>query len=116
MNQPGVNPNVGPLWKIVSTKYPSVENWGIWGDEKHKARKSDHNTGDAIDIAIKDNNGPAITSLIESNAAAHNVKYMIHSGRIWKPSTGWQPYSGKDNHSGHVHVSFNRADSSLASK
>jgi hypothetical protein len=93
-----------------------VENWGIWGDDKHKMRKSDHNTGDAIDIAIKDNDGTAVADLVASNAETHNVKYLIHNGRIWKPTTGWQPYTGKDKHSGHVHVSFHRKDTSMASK
>jgi len=108
MNGPGVNPNVGKLWQTVSTKYPGVENWGIWGDEKHKARKSDHNTGDAIDIAIKGNDSAKVTGEIAANAAANKVKYMIHNGRIWQPDTGWKPYTGKDNHSDHVHVSFLR--------
>jgi len=108
MNGPGVNPNVSKLWGMVTAKYPSVENWGIWGDEKHKARKSDHNTGDAIDIAIKGNDGAKVTADIVANAKANNVKYMIHNGRIWKPTTGWQAYSGSDAHNEHVHVSFNR--------
>jgi hypothetical protein len=116
MTGEGVNPNVDPLYKTVSAKFPSVESWGIWGDAKHQARKSDHNTGDAIDIAIKDNDGTAVAAEIEANATAHNVKYMIHNGRIWKPSTGWQDYTGKDKHSGHVHVSFNRPDKSMASR
>jgi hypothetical protein len=111
-----VNPNVYDLWDKVSAKLPSVGNWGIWGDDKHQARKSDHNTGDAIDIAIMDNDGASVTDEIVANATAHNVKYMIHDGRIWKPSTGWKTYEGKDNHSGHVHVSFSRPDTSTASK
>lgn len=109
MNGPGVNPNVPKLWDIVSAKYPSIENWGIWGDEKHKNRKSDHNTGDAIDIAIAKNDGNQIAKTIEANATAYNVKYMIHNSRIWKPSTGWQPYTGSHDHSEHIHVSFNRS-------
>ncbi len=115
LNTPGVNPNVDPLYRTVSAKFPSVQNWGIWGDDKHKMRKSDHNTGDAIDIAIKDNDGTAVADLVASNAETHNVKYLIHNGRIWKPTTGWQPYTGKDKHSGHVHVSFHRKDTSMAS-
>jgi hypothetical protein len=63
-----------------------------------------------------DNDGASVTDEIVANATAHNVKYMIHDGRIWKPSTGWKTYEGKDNHSGHVHVSFSRPDTSTASK
>jgi hypothetical protein len=107
MNGAGVNPYVSKLWGVVSAKYPSVENWGIWGDEKHKARKSDHNTGDAIDIAIKGNDGAKVTGEIVANATANNVKYIIHAGKIWKPSTGWADYSGSNPHDEHVHVSFN---------
>jgi len=106
--QPGVNPNVYTLWDSVTAQYPNVENWGIWGDEAHKKRKSDHNTGDAIDIAIKNNNGNEVAGLIVEQAAASNVKYVIHNRRIWKPSTGWQPYKGSHAHDEHVHVSFNR--------
>jgi hypothetical protein len=106
--QPGVNPNVYTLWDSVTAQYPGVENWGIWGDEAHKKRKSDHNTGDAIDIAIKGNNGDEVSGLVVAQAAANNVKYVIHNRRIWKPSTGWQPYKGSHAHDEHVHVSFNR--------
>lgn len=113
--QPGVNPNVYTLWDSVTARYPSVENLGIWGDEAHKKRKSDHNTGDAIDIAIKDNDGESVAGLVVSQAAASNVKYVIHNSKIWKPDTGWQPYKGRHDHSSHVHVSFNRGTSRLAS-
>jgi len=108
MNGKGVNPNVSKLYSAVSAKFPRVENWGIWGDEKHQARKSDHNTGDAIDIAVKGTDGPNVVKEIEANAVAHNVKYMIHAGRIWKPTTGWQAYGGSHAHDEHVHVSFLR--------
>jgi hypothetical protein len=106
--QAGVNPNVYTLWDSVTAQYPSVENWGIWGDEAHKKRKSDHNTGDAIDIAIKDNNGESVAGLVVAQAGANNVKYVIHNRKIWKPDTGWRPYKGSHAHPDHVHVSFNR--------
>jgi len=106
--QAGVNPNVYTLWDSVTAQYPSVENWGIWGDEAHKKRKSDHNTGDAIDIAIKDNNGESVAGLVVAQAGANNVKYVIHNRKIWKPDTGWRPYKGSHAHDEHVHVSFNR--------
>lgn len=108
---PNVNPNVYTLWDRVTAKYPSVANWGIWGDEAHKKRKSDHNTGDAIDIGIPDTKtGGQIADELVAVADAENIKYLIHNKRIWRPDTGWQPYKGSHDHSGHIHVSFNRTN------
>ena len=109
--QSGVNPSVYTLWDSVTSQYPSVANWGIWGDKAHQMRKSDHNTGDAIDIATGDNNGQEVADYIVSQAQSNNVKYLIHNRRIWKPSTGWQPYKGSHAHDEHVHVSFVRGSS-----
>lgn len=109
--QSGVNPSVYSLWDSVTSQYPSVGNWGIWGDKAHQMRQSDHNTGDAIDIATADNNGQEVADYIVSQAQPNNVKYVIHNRRIWKPSTGWQPYRGSHAHDEHVHVSFVRGSS-----
>jgi hypothetical protein len=109
--QSGVNPNVYSLWDSVTSQYPSVANWGIWGDKAHQMRESDHNTGDAIDIATGNNNGQEVADYIVSQAQSNNVKYLIHNRRIWKPSTGWQPYKGSHAHDEHVHVSFVRGSS-----
>jgi hypothetical protein len=109
--QSGVNPSVYSLWDSVTSQYPSVGNWGIWGDKAHQMRQSDHNTGDAIDIATVDNNGQEVADYIISQARSNNVKYVIHNRRIWKPSTGWKPYKGSHAHDEHVHVSFVRGQS-----
>lgn len=106
--QAGVNPNVYSLWDSVTAQFPAVDNWGIWGDKAHQMRQSDHNTGDAIDIATTQYNGQEVADYIVSQAQGNNVKYVIHNRRIWKPSTGWRPYKGSHAHDEHVHVSFVR--------
>ncbi len=106
---PNVNPNVYKTWDTLIAKHPDIANWGIWGDEAHKKRKSDHNTGDAIDIGVPNTaRGSEIANDLVAMAVDANIKYLIHNKRIWKPDTGWQPYKGSHDHSGHIHVSYNK--------
>lgn len=106
---PNVNPNVYKTWDTLIAKHPDIANWGIWGDEAHKKRKSDHNTGDAIDIGVPNTaRGSEIANDLVAMAGDANIKYLIHNKRIWKPDTGWQPYKGSHDHSGHIHVSYNK--------
>lgn len=39
--------------------------------------------------------------------SGRRLKYVIYNGKIWSAKNGWQPfrYSGKNPHTGHVHVS-----------
>lgn len=107
---PNVNPSVYKTWDTLIAKHPDIANWGIWGDEAHKKRKSDHNTGDAIDIGVPNTTrGAEIANDLVAMAGDANIKYLIHNKRIWKPDTGWQPYKGSHDHSGHIHVSYNKA-------
>jgi len=108
----GVNPMAKQTWDDYSTEFEGVKNYGIWGDEKHKKTKSDHNTGDALDIGIIDaNQGSKIAQKLISEADKRNVKYIIWNKQIWNPSISneWRPYTGKNPHTSHVHVSFNRS-------
>lgn len=112
--QKGANPMIYTLWNTLKPKYPNIKSWGIWGDKAHQQRKSDHNTGDAIDIAIA-NTGEGNSIVREVIDGNNNgpykgyVKYIIFNRQIWNPSQGTRPYSGSNPHSTHVHVSFNRA-------
>ena len=107
-----VNPNVLKTEKDIFSEFKGITNLGIWGDEKHKQRISDHNTGDAQDFGISNSveNGNKIAQKLMTEAKQRNVKYIIFNGKIWNPSISneWRPYSGKNPHSTHVHVSYNR--------
>lgn len=87
-----------------------VTNLGIWGDEAHKKTKSDHNSGDAADLGISSiEQGKPVADALIKEAEARGVKYIIFNRKIWsvdRKNEGWRPYSGKDPHTNHVHVSF----------
>lgn len=111
MKSSGANPVAEQTWEEVSSQFPGVKNWGIWGDANHKKSVSDHNTGDALDIGIKDSNqGEQIAQKLIKEAQDKNIKYIIWNKQIWNPSVSnsWRPYDGKSPHTDHVHVSFNR--------
>ena len=112
--QRGGNPMIYTMWNTLKPKYPNIKSWGIWGDRAHQQRKSDHNTGDAIDIAISNVNegNNIVREVISGNSNGPYkgyVKYIIFNRQIWNPSQGTRSYSGSNPHSAHVHVSFNRA-------
>lgn len=105
----GINPRALAVWNQIKEAYPYVTNQGIWGDAAHQARKSDHNTGDAIDLGIPDiQRGTSIADELVKNAAQNGAKYVIFNNQIWNPQQGWHPYGGSNPHTGHVHVSFFR--------
>jgi hypothetical protein len=107
----GANPMAEMTWKDYSKEFEGVSNLGIWGDKAHQATKSDHNTGDALDLGIKSlNQGSAISQKLMDEADSRNIKYIIFNNKIWNPSISneWRPYNGKDPHTGHVHISFKR--------
>lgn len=107
----GANPIAEQTWKEVSSQFQGVQNWGIWGDKAHQKKKSDHNTGDALDIGILGvDQGTQIAQKLIKEAQDKNVKYIIWNKQIWNPSISdsWRPYNGDNPHTDHVHVSFNR--------
>ena len=112
----GTNPEALETWDDISTEFRGVENLGIWGDKKHRARKSDHNSGDALDIGITSpEQGTQIAQKLIKEAQDRNISYIIWNKQIWNPSVSndWRPYSGENDHTSHVHVSFNRNPESL---
>jgi hypothetical protein len=111
----GANPMAEQTWQDYAKEFKGVTNVGIWGDKRHKARKSDHNTGDALDLGITNlDQGTAVSQKLIQDAATRNIKYIIFNKQIWNPSKGneWRPYTGDDPHIGHVHISFNRNEQS----
>lgn len=83
---------------------------GTWGDAAHKKRKSDHNHGDAVDITHDPASGADGNKIAEMATRDPRTKYVIWNRRIWtaeKPY--WRPYTGKNPHDKHVHISVKRA-------
>jgi hypothetical protein len=106
------NPVAEQTWQEVSSQFEGVKNLGIWGDKRHQSRKSDHNTGDALDIGITDlNQGTEVAQKLIKEAQDKNISYIIWNKQIWNPSVSnsWRPYDGENPHTNHVHVSFNRS-------
>lgn len=92
---------------------------GSIGDESHSARTSDHNPNDdgvvcAIDITHDPRSGCDAGVLAEKLRASRDprIKYLISNKRICnsaatggKPAWAWRPYTGKNPHDHHVHIS-----------
>lgn len=106
----GVNPYVLQTQNDLMSQF-NLGSKGIWGDASHQQRISDHNTGDAEDFSF-DNPATATASInkLMNEAKERNVKYIIYNGQIWNPSISpeWRPYNGKNPHTEHFHVSYNR--------
>lgn len=99
------NPYARPLFQEIKNLYPKVSFLGIWGDANHQKRKSDHNTGDALDIGFgKDTSaGSAILQRVLQNP---NVKYAILGRDVYYPDGRVSKGGTRYNHDTHVHVSF----------
>jgi len=112
----GANPLAEQTWADVSSQFQGVKHLGIWGDKRHQKTKSDHNSGDALDIGINSpDQGQQIAQKLIKEAGDRNVKYIIWNKQIWNPSVSneWRPYTGDNPHTSHVHVSFNRSKQDL---
>lgn len=90
-------------------------NDGIFSSSGHKAKwgKSDHDTGDAVDLHVSSiAQGNKIAEYLRTNYVKYGIKYLIFNKRIWNPSISmeWRPYTrkGGDPHTAHVHVSFSK--------
>lgn len=106
----GLNPNLVTANKDIFNNY-DVTNLGAWGEASHQSRQSDHNTGDAQDYGIPDEEtANNLISDLQTNAEKDKVKYIIYNKKIWNPSISneWRPYTGSNPHTDHVHVSYNR--------
>ena len=112
----GEAPAVQQLRTDANTAYPKRDkSWdGTWGDTAHKARKSDHNTGDAMDITSDPASGADGNVVAAYAIRDPRVKYVIWNRRIYdtrNPGKGWQPYSKWKTmpHDHHVHISVTQA-------
>ena len=110
----------GSLVKLreqINARWPnrSKASDGTIGDTAHAATVSDHNPNaagvvTAFDITHDPVNGVDIDRLSDMLAASRDprIKYLIANGLILVPADfgwTWQPYSGADPHTNHLHVS-----------
>jgi hypothetical protein len=113
----GLNPHVTAFIAKVNKAYPARgrASDGTWGDKAHQARKSDHNTGDAVDITHDPGSGADGDTIAAMALKDPNVKYVIWNRQIYNTSKpGWRPYTGSNPHTKHVHVSFKRTTKRVA--
>lgn len=102
------------LLKQLNTAAPrrSKVSDGALGDVAHALRTSDHNPNGAGIVTARDyTHDPAggldCQRLAEQLVASgdRRIKYVIWNRRIWTPASGWQPYSGSNAHTKHLHLS-----------
>lgn len=108
----GLNPYVSQWIAETNRSFPgrSKASDGTWGDASHQARKSDHNTGDAVDITNDPGSGAGGDVIANRAIRDPRVKYVIWNHQIYNRSRpGWRPYHGSNPHTHHVHISFLRA-------
>lgn len=103
----------------LNAAYPnrSKASDGTIGDTAHASRPSDHNPNSkgvvtAIDITHDPKNGLDCNVLAEAlrNSRDPRIKYVIWNKRAFDPynlkgNWDWQPYSGSNPHTKHLHIS-----------
>lgn len=111
----------------LKAAHPTMSNIGFIGDAEHASRESDHNPWiddpassvnvvSAGDVYHQPAKGMDAGKLAEALKQAKDprVKYVIWNRRIWslaRNGEGWRPYTGKDPHTGHVHISVSSTKS-----
>lgn len=100
------NPFARTLYNEVKKAFPEVSFLGIWGNEEHKKRKSDHNTGDAVDIGFKSKQTADL--ILQTALKGKNVKYVILGRDVYYPDGRVDRNGASSDHKNHVHVSFFR--------
>lgn len=67
---------------------------------------SDHNSGLAADLTHDPKNGVDCGEIFLRLQSDARVDYLIFNGRIWSDDKGNRPYSGKNKHEKHLHISI----------
>jgi len=118
---PVAKPGVLAFQSLLMTTYRDTGSLGIVRD-CGIGGTSEHKEGRAFDWAVSVNNPQHVAEVaalttwltaygpdFASTARRFGIMYMIWNHRIWKayqPTLGWQPYSGANPHTDHVHFSF----------
>ena len=100
------------LWIFVAHRWPGLTALGAWGDRSHKARKSCHNSGRAIDLMTTNvAMHKVIVAYFLIHHKEHEVTLIISRGEYASAKTGWKmkPYPRRFvmPHNDHVHLSVN---------
>lgn len=118
----GAKPGVVAFRDFVLATYPCTSSGGIVRGCSVGGR-SEHKEGRAWDWMVSANNPAGLRLLAwllaadaQGNPAALarrlGIMYIVFNRRIWRAyraSQGWQPYSGSNPHTDHVHFSFSHA-------
>lgn len=105
-------PSLDRLFDEVDHLWPhrSRASDGWIGDAAHAARRSEHNPDSrgivhADDITVDGIDKAHVLKALIGHPA---VWYVIHDGRIWSRTYGWQAkrYTGPNPHTHHIHVSI----------
>lgn len=119
---PVAKPGVLAFQSLLMSTYRDTGTLGIVRD-CGIGGLSEHKEGRALDWAVSATNPSHVEQVREltdwltatsgqdvaANARRFGIMYMIWNRRIWKSyqvGAGWQPYSGANPHTGHVHFSF----------
>lgn len=97
------------VWREVARRWPRLTGLGAWGDRAHRARKSCHNRGLALDCMTFDAATHAeIVQWALANRSQYKITLIISRRRKWSAATGWKPrpYVGASPHNDHVHLSI----------
>ena len=87
---------------------------GIMGDAAHRARRSDHNDGNAFDLTQDPAHGVDCSALVPLVLVDPRITYVIWNHRIYMAggSASGSPYTGSNPHTHHMHVSIKAASRS----
>jgi len=102
----GLKPQTIRVYRAVCHAFPQITSYGGW------ANRSEHNTGNAIDVMTSDKAlGDEIAAWAQAHAADFGLYDVIWWDRIWTPvraAEGWRAYgdhgSPTANHMDHVHI------------
>ncbi|MFF5791143.1 hypothetical protein ACFY5D_03750 [Paeniglutamicibacter sp. NPDC012692] len=105
-------PSLVKLRDQVNARWPERDKGsdGWIGDPSHQARPSDHNPdyadGGIVRALDIDKDGINVDELLAAAIGEPRVAYVIWNRRIWTHAAGWQPYTGTNAHTAHIHVSI----------
>jgi len=116
----GPTPGARALMAAILRIAPPATDLGIYNNRDQRGTKvtSLHAEGRAIDVGYPDRGlaghptGWRLANLLVAHHATLGVQCVIYCRRIWSTArltAGWRPYSGKDPHTGHLHVELTRA-------
>lgn len=96
------------VWREAAATFPGLSGAGAWGDPSHKARKSCHNDGRAVDLMTRDKTlGDKVLAWLLLHRARLGITVIIWWGRTYSASNKWagRIYTGISRHRDHLHVS-----------